>query len=128
MDPSLVVEKRLMQLNELDEFRLYAYDSAQVYKERTKKWHDKHILQRKFHIGEKVLLFNSRLYLFPGKLRSRWSGPFTVVEVNKFGSGTLQTDKGETFTVNGQRLKIYYDGAHIGLIEAVDLFAINSSH
>jgi len=127
MDPSLAGEKRLMQLNELDEFRLHAYDSARVYKERTKKWHDKHILQREFHVGDKVLLFNSRLRLFPGKLRTRWSGPFTVAEVNKFGSVTLQTDKGETFKVNGQRLKVYYDGAFVGVIEAVDLYTFDSS-
>ena len=35
-------EKRLLQLNELDEFGNEAYESAQIYKERTKIWHDKH--------------------------------------------------------------------------------------
>nr|GMC89487.1 DDE-type integrase/transposase/recombinase [Ipomoea batatas] len=48
MDLKLAGEKRLLQLNELDEFRLDAYENAQIYKERTKKWHDKHILKREF--------------------------------------------------------------------------------
>ena len=68
MDAKKAGEKRLLQLNDLDEFRLRAYDSAKVYKEKTKKWHDKRILKREFHVGDKVLLFNSRLRLFPGKL------------------------------------------------------------
>ena len=69
---------RLLQLNELDEFRLNSYENAKIYKERTKRWHDKHILKREFKAGDQVLLFNSRLKLFPGKLKSRWSGPFIV--------------------------------------------------
>ncbi|PIN00194.1 DNA-directed DNA polymerase [Handroanthus impetiginosus] len=61
-------EKRLLQLNELDEFPLQAYENAKIYKERTKRWHDKKILERHFEPGQYVLLFNSRLKLFPGKL------------------------------------------------------------
>ena len=71
-------EGRLLQLNELDEFRLEAYENAKLYKERTKRWHDKQLINRKFKIGQKVLLYNSRLKLFPGKLKSRWTGPFEV--------------------------------------------------
>ncbi|XP_056697672.1 uncharacterized protein [Spinacia oleracea] len=44
MDAKLSGEKRLLQLNEIDEFRLQAYDSARIYKEKTKRWHDSHIL------------------------------------------------------------------------------------
>ncbi|KAL5549205.1 hypothetical protein UlMin_004436 [Ulmus minor] len=71
-------EKRLLQMNEMEEFRNNAYENAKIYKEKTKKWHDRHIQKRDFEEGQHVLLFNSRLKLFPGKLRSRWSGPFTV--------------------------------------------------
>ncbi|KAL5581963.1 hypothetical protein UlMin_014405 [Ulmus minor] len=71
-------EKRLLQLNEMEEFRNNAYENAKIYKEKTKRWHDRHIKKRDFKEGQQVLLFNSRLKLFPGKLRSRWSGPFTV--------------------------------------------------
>ena len=74
-------EKRLLQLHELDEFRLDAYENTRIYKERTKRWHDKHLVKREFQVGQKVLLYNSRLKLFLGKLRSRWSGPFEIVQV-----------------------------------------------
>ena len=57
-------------LNELDEFRLKAYESSAVYKEKMKKYHDKKIEKREFMVGDLVLLFNSRLRLFPGKLKS----------------------------------------------------------
>ncbi|XP_070005179.1 uncharacterized protein [Nicotiana sylvestris] len=89
MDMDLVGEKRL-QLNELDEFRLHAYENAKLYKEKTKRWHDKHIQHRKFEPGQEVLLFNSRLKLFPGKLKSRWAGPFVVVSVTPHGTVELR--------------------------------------
>ncbi|XP_030963796.1 uncharacterized protein LOC115984957 [Quercus lobata] len=68
-------EKRILQINEMDEFRNDAYENVQIYKDKTKRWHEKHILSREFEVGQKVLLFNSRLRLFLGKLHSRWSGP-----------------------------------------------------
>ena len=74
MDGKVVGEKRLLQLNELDEFRNEAYENARIYKENTKAWHDKHIMMREFAPSQQVLLFNSRLQLFPGKLKSKWSG------------------------------------------------------
>lgn len=69
-DLHAVGERRLLQLNELEEFYLNAYENAKLYKERTKRWHDKHIVPRRFEPGQKVLLFNSRLKLFLGKPRS----------------------------------------------------------
>ena len=71
MDFQVVGEKRLLQLNELDEFRHEAYENAKMHKERTKAWHDKHIMRKEFQLGKKILLFNSRLKLFLGKLKSR---------------------------------------------------------
>ena len=100
-------EERLLQLNELEEFRNEAYDNARVYKNKTKKWHDQRILRREFKAGDQVLLFNSRLKLFPRKLKSKWSGPYTVVASTTFGVVTLKTNNGEEFKVNGQRLKQY---------------------
>ena len=70
MDNTLAGEKRLLQLSELDEFRNEAYENARIYKEKTKAWHDKHITRKEFTAGQQVLLFNSRLKLFPGKLKS----------------------------------------------------------
>ena len=100
-------EERLLQLNELEELRNEAYDSARIYKDKTKKWHDQRILKKEFKAGDQVLLFNSRLRLFPGKLKSKWSGPFTVVSSTQFGAVTLINSKQEEFKVNGQRLKNY---------------------
>ena len=70
--------KIVLQLNELEELQNDSYKNARIYKEKTKKWHDKHVMRKKFHEGDKVLIFNSRLKLFPGKLRSRWSRPVMV--------------------------------------------------
>ena len=103
--------KRLLQLNEMDEFRLQAYENSKLYKEKTKKWHDKKILDRRFEPGQRVLLFNSRLKLFPGKLRSRWSGPFCVTQVYPYGAVEVEDEGSKRiFKVNGQRLKHYYGG------------------
>ena len=100
-------EERLLQLNELEELRNEAYDSARIYKDKTKKWHDQRILRKEFKAGDQVLLFNSRLRLFLEKLKSKWSGPFTVVSSIQFGAVTLRNSKEEEFKVNGQRLKHY---------------------
>ncbi|XP_028799536.1 uncharacterized protein LOC114754863 [Neltuma alba] len=102
--------KRLLQLNELEEFRLNAYESARLYKERTKKYHDQKIIPKVFEAGQKVLLHNSKLRLFPGKLKSRWSGPFTVVQAANHGAVELENEKGERFHANGHRLKHYWGG------------------
>ena len=109
-DFQVVKEKRLLQLNELEELRNEAYDNARIYKDKTKKWHDQNILRKEFRVGDQVLLYNSRLKLFPGKLKSRWSGPYTIVAVNPFGAVTLTTNYGDEFKVNGQRLKHYLGG------------------
>ena len=70
--------KGKLQINELEEIRNDAYNCAKSYKDRVKRVHDKNILRKSFEPGQKVLLYNSRLHLFPGKLRSRWTGPFIV--------------------------------------------------
>ena len=110
MDSTLAGEKRLLQLSELDEFRNEAYENARIYNEKTKAWHDKHITRKEFTTGQQVLLFNSRLKLFPGKLKSRWSGPFTVTKVFPHGGAKVSHPEKGTFTVAIQRLKPYYGG------------------
>ena len=99
-----------MQINEMDEFDNDAYENARIYKDKTKRWHDKHILSREFEVRQKVLLFNSRLQLFSGKLRSRWSGSFVVTQVFPYGAVEVHHEEKETFKINGQRLKPYMDG------------------
>ena len=110
MDSTLVGEKRLLQLSELDEFKNEAYGNARIYKEKTKAWHDKHITIKEFTVGQQVLLFNSCLKLFPGKLKSRWSGPFTVTKVFSHGGAEVTHPEKGTFTVTTQRLKPYFGG------------------
>ncbi|CAM8910249.1 unnamed protein product [Rhodiola kirilowii] len=100
---------RKMQLNELEELRLEAYEGQTDYKARTKLYHDKFILQRSFEVGQQVLVFSSRLRLMPGKLRSRWTGPFKVTKVFNHGALELESpDDGRRFTINGQRVKHYH--------------------
>ena len=95
-------------MHELDEFRHLAFESTRLYKERMKRLHDKNIVERNFNPGDMALLYNLRLRLFPGKLRSRWSRPFRVVEVFTSGAVEIATEKdSRTFRVNGQRLKLY---------------------
>ncbi|XP_059638711.1 uncharacterized protein LOC132280983, partial [Cornus florida] len=77
---------RALQLNELEELRNDAYENAKIYKAKTKAFHDKHIVKKSFAPGQKVWLFNSRLKLFPGKLRSRWDGPYIVTTVFPHGA------------------------------------------
>ncbi|XP_020417839.1 uncharacterized protein LOC109948603 [Prunus persica] len=113
-DMSSAGEKRKLQLNELEELRNESYENAKIYKDRTKKWHDKHILKKDFYVGQSVLLYNSRLKLFPGKLRSRWSGPFTVLTVYPYGTVEIKNDRDRTtFKVNGHRLKPYVAAAFL---------------
>ena len=110
-------EKRSLQLNELDELRRDAYESAKIYKDRTKAFHDSHITRKSFEPNQKVWLFNSRLKLFPGKLRSRWDGPFVVKQVSPHGAVEIEDPKdGRVLNVNGQRLKAYVDNISSGVV------------
>ncbi|KAJ9184981.1 hypothetical protein P3X46_004663 [Hevea brasiliensis] len=104
-------EHRKLQLQELEEIRNDAYENSKIYKEKTKAFHDKMILRKQFEVGQKVLLFHSRLKLFPGKLRSRWIGPF--IFANFFSLGTVEIQSltiNKAFKVNEHRLKPYYKG------------------
>ncbi|XP_017420344.1 uncharacterized protein LOC108330371 [Vigna angularis] len=80
-DPCDTTEKRRRKIIELEEMRLHAYDSSKNYKEKVKFYHDKKLVKRVFNPGQRVLLFNSRLNLFPGKLKSKWYGPFMIKNV-----------------------------------------------
>ncbi|XP_071905800.1 uncharacterized protein [Coffea arabica] len=113
IDFNLAGGRRLLELSELEEHRLHAYENAKIYKEKIKYWHDKHIIPKQFQVGQKVLLFNSRLRLFPGKLKSRWSGPFEVTQVFPYGAVEVANSRNEKFKVNGQRLKPYLAGLAI---------------
>ena len=70
-----------------------------------KKYHDNKIEKREFMVGDLVLLFNSRLRLFPGKLKSKWTGPYLVTKLFPHGAVELETKEGVRFKVNGQHIK-----------------------
>nr|GFA34339.1 reverse transcriptase domain-containing protein [Tanacetum cinerariifolium] len=82
-------DHRKLQLNELNELHDQAYENSLSYKERTKKLHDDKIKNRIFNVGDQVLLFNFRLKIFSGKLKSHWSGPFTISEIYPYGTAKL---------------------------------------
>ena len=101
--------KRKMQLSKLDEWREKAYHNSKIYKERMKRWHDKRI-NKEFTLGDKVILFYSRVQLFMhGKLQSKWEGPFKVISTSSHGAVTLQNDEGTLFKVNDHHLKIFLE-------------------
>ncbi|KAK4731562.1 hypothetical protein R3W88_024550 [Solanum pinnatisectum] len=99
--------QRMSDLNVLDEFRLRAYESSALYKENMKKYHDERIEKREFVMGDLVFLFNSRLRLFLCKLKSKWTGPFLVMQVLPHRAVELENSEGTRFKVNGQRIKVY---------------------
>ncbi|CAJ2666225.1 unnamed protein product [Trifolium pratense] len=104
-DESQAGEQRKVQLQQLDELRCQAYESSKLYKEKVKSYHDKRLVNKEFRPGQMVLLFNSRLKLFPGKLKSKWSGPFKIREVKPYGAVLLEDPAtNATWTVNGQRV------------------------
>jgi hypothetical protein len=101
----------LLDLSSLDEWRNEAYENARLFKQKVKQWHDKRILKREFHVGEKVLLYRSRLRFFAGKLLSKWEGPYVIIEVYRSGAIKISSLKDDTTqVVNGQRLKHYITG------------------
>ncbi|CAN6560268.1 unnamed protein product [Malus baccata var. baccata] len=107
MDLNAAGSQRKFQLNELDKIRHEAYENASIYKEKTKAFHDKMIRGKTFSIGQKMLLFNSRLQLFPVQIQS------------------LKT--GHEFKVNGHRLKPYYEHFEEHAVEDISLHAVGSN-
>nr|GEX72412.1 DNA-directed DNA polymerase [Tanacetum cinerariifolium] len=98
-------DHRKVQLNEL---RDQAYENSLIYKEKTKRLHESKIKDRVFNIDDKVFLFNFRLNIFSGKLKSYWSGPFTIFHVFLYGIVELSQPNGPNFKVNGHILKHYF--------------------
>ncbi|GJT03819.1 reverse transcriptase domain-containing protein [Tanacetum coccineum] len=90
-------DHRKVQLNELNELRDQAYENSLIYKEKRKRIHDSKIKNRVFNVGDQVLLFNSRLKIFSGKLKSCWSGPFTIAHVFPYGTVELSQNSRPNF-------------------------------
>ncbi|KAK2402969.1 hypothetical protein QL285_052449 [Trifolium repens] len=119
LDLSQAGSQRKLQLQEL---RMEAYENSRIYKEKTKMYHDKMLRKKEFLIGQKVFLYNSCLKFMPGKLRSRWIGPFVVVNVFPHGVVEIKSEvTNKAFKVNGHRLKHFYEGAQEDLVEEIHL-------
>nr|GEV49514.1 reverse transcriptase domain-containing protein [Tanacetum cinerariifolium] len=106
--PYKLVYGKAFQLNELNNLRDQAYENSLIYKEKSKRLHDSKIKDCVFNVGDRVLLFNSRLKIFSGKLKTRWSGPFTITQVFPYGTVKLSQTDEPNFKVNGHRLKHYF--------------------
>ena len=99
-----------LQISKLEELRNQAYENSKITKDRVKIFHDKHIIRKTFVHEQKVLLYNSWLHLFLGKLKSRWTGPFVVKIVFPYGTVEInKTKNGNDFKVNGQSLKSFLE-------------------
>ena len=100
--------KRMLEIDELEELRNNAYFNSKIAKDRQKKWHDHLITQKTLNQGDQVLLYDSKLHLFTGKLKSRWKGPFLIHQAYLNGSvDLLNPEDKKIFKVNGQRVKPY---------------------
>jgi len=121
MDYMEAGKERKLQLQELEAKRLEAYDNSVIYRGKSKAFHDAKLVRKEFHVGEKVLLFLSKLKLFPGKLRSRWLGPFEVTHVHPNGAVEIRSlDTNKIFKVNSHRLKHFYEGV-VCKVDDIDL-------
>nr|GEW35658.1 reverse transcriptase domain-containing protein [Tanacetum cinerariifolium] len=96
--PSLVIAVRTSAMT----------NSQRSCLKKTKRIHDFKIKDRVFNVGDRVLLFNFRLKIFSGKLKTRWSGPFTITHMFAYGTVELSQTDGPNFKVNGHRIKHYY--------------------
>jgi hypothetical protein len=102
LDVDTATIKQRIQISELEERRLKAYESATIYKERMKRWYDKRLQPKEFKEGDKVLHFNSKFKIFEkGKLKSKWDGPYVVHSVSPSGAVTIMDIKEDQYVVNG---------------------------
>jgi len=128
MDVKLASRNRQKQVAELEEWQEKAYHSAKLYKERTKRYHDHRIQYKEYNEGDKVLLFNSRVKLFgEGKLRSKWQGPYTVINTSPHDAITIQDNDGNIFKVHSKRLKVFLEPSYNTNLEIdkIDLIAFD---
>ena len=102
-----VGEKRLLDIHALGELRNSAYESVRLFKEKVKMLHVRKILKQTFTTGDKVLLFNSLLKLFPRKLRSWWERPYEIEEVYNSRDVRIKGRKDAPWIIKGQCLKLY---------------------
>ena len=110
MDLSRAGLKRFLDLNEMEELRNDAYINSIIAKEKLKRWHDQLISRKDFKKGQRVLLYDSKLHIFPGKLKSKWIGLFTIHQVHSNGvMELLNSNSTGSFKVNSHSLKPFVE-------------------
>ena len=84
-----------------------AYECLSLYKEKMKKYHDQKIEKHDILVGDLVLFLDYKMRLFPGKLMSKWTGPYLITQLFLHGAVDLENKEGMRFKVTEQRIKIY---------------------
>ncbi|XP_076923202.1 uncharacterized protein LOC143585269 [Bidens hawaiensis] len=121
LDLTQAAKNRYLQIHEVEELRDEAYARSWSYKERTKALHDRKLKKvKEFKCGDRVLIYNSRLKLFPGNLRSRWVGSYLVKAEFPHGAVELVDQEGRAWKVNDHRLKHYIGGPIDSIEEGLD--------
>ncbi|XP_076905335.1 uncharacterized protein LOC143561071 [Bidens hawaiensis] len=109
---------RKLKLSEVEEIRDEAYECASAYKERLKRVHNAKIRKRAYEVGQKLWLYNSRLKLFLGNLKSKWIGLFIITRVGRFGDVEIEDIQNQVKqVVNAHRLKPYLEGKDLNMLE-----------
>jgi len=100
---------RLQQMNELDEAQLLTLHHMTLIQQQRAKWHDALLNKKTFHDGDWALLYDSRFQDFPGKLQTRWLGPYEIKQVHDNSTLMLTTIDGfgSSFKANGHRVCLY---------------------
>ncbi|RVW28904.1 hypothetical protein CK203_116048 [Vitis vinifera] len=94
----------------MEELRNDAYINSKIAKEKLKRWHDLLISRKEFQKGQRVLLYDFKLHIFPSKLKSRWIDPFTIHQVHSNGVvELLNSNSTGIFKVNGHCLKPFVE-------------------
>ncbi|XP_076908434.1 uncharacterized protein LOC143565322 [Bidens hawaiensis] len=109
-------KERKLNLNKLEEIRNEAYKTSATYKAKMKEVHDVKIRKKTFEVGQRVWLYNSRAKFFPGKLKSKWIGPYVILRVENYGEVEIENLKDKTRqVVNGYRLKTFLESGDINI-------------
>jgi len=124
-------------MNELDEIQLEAYKNNKFYKEKLKKFYDSFIARKEFVVGDKVLLYKSKLRLMGGKLRSKWIGLFVVTYIFPYGAVKIKSEStNKSFKVNGHHVKLFLSNPYLldtvveetSLLDATSLLTLMSHY
>ena len=82
--------------------------SAISHKEKMKKETEQKNAKQVFMVGDLVLVDSSGSPCLPGKLTSKWTGPYLITQVFPHGAVELKAKEGVQFKMNRERIKLYF--------------------